>query len=63
MFHLSGDDILLSSASGGKFSGVKAISTSFDGSTRPGAYICGTAKVPPLCSPAAQANISIVWKP
>ena len=62
VFHYGNGDILLNSATGGEFSGVKPISTTFDAFTRPGAYICST-KVPPLCAPAAQANISIDWDP
>jgi hypothetical protein len=62
VFHLSADDILLNTATGGSFSGIKPISTGFDGSTRPAVYVCST-KAPPLCSPAAQADISISWKP
>jgi hypothetical protein len=54
----TGSDVLLNSPTGGTFS----VTYSFDAQTRPAAYICST-KVPPLCSPAAQANISIDWDP
>ena len=43
-------------------SGVKAPFTGFDNFSRPGVYVCST-KVPPLCTPAAQANISVDWDP
>lgn len=62
VFHLTGTDILLNSPKGGAFAGVKPFAPTFDAFTRPGAYICST-KVPPLCAPAAQANISIDWDP
>ncbi len=62
VFHTTAEDLLLVSPTGGAFTGVKPIHTSFDAFTRPGAYVCAT-KVPPLCAPAAQANISIDWDP
>ncbi len=62
VFHNGAGDIRLNTAAGGDFS-LEAISSSFDAFTRPAAYICGTAPVPPLCSPGAQASISIDWDP
>ena len=61
VFHNGGADIVLNSATGGNFT-LKPISPAFDAGTRPGAYICSTP-APPLCSPSAQANVSIDWNP
>jgi hypothetical protein len=61
VFHNGSADIVLNSATGGSFT-LKPISPAWDAGTRPGAYICSTP-APPLCTPSAQANISIDWDP
>ena len=57
VFHNGSSDIRFNSATGGTFS-LQAIFPTFDANTRPGAYICSTP-APPLCTPAAQASITI----
>lgn len=54
----TGSEVLLNSPTGGTFS----VTYAFDANTHPGAYICST-KVPPICSSASYANITIDWDP
>jgi hypothetical protein len=61
VFHNGVGDIRLTSPRGGDFT-LRAIHASFDANTRPSAYVCST-KVPPVCTPAAQASITVDWDP